>query len=461
MRNVVLIILLFVIGSIKVKSQSEIRDNIGNYTFIGYYDNNVVLREDDTWDLYLVIENDDPEEKHHYQLFEKGKNDFIQNERTSIDFINNDFRISQKVIIKSKNPLKLKYELIIQSDKYNLVLPLDWLRSDFVVNNDKNLVITTGKVNYNCDGCDKGDQIAPELMQIDLTKLEPVLENIGIRGKHPVILNNNLYFHQYFEEFSYDEKYNLYRVPLREWEKTELVFRQSFRKCYVFPNEKLLFASIYDPNKNNTRYILYSIDSKSYEFLKELDNLYVPEYPYEKWSQDASAGASLYSFKYNTPVLSRSQYHYVKNLPETYTKKYRELHAYYAGDDGFIYKGYEANDDLPKRVDLKASMLELRKHNFPRLEKPFNATFITDNLMYVASKEELDKLSKDELRLLRNAFFARLGYKFKSEDLQDFFGQFEWYNNSEDRLKLKNEDIIIPDEDKKRVDLILEIENNK
>ena len=39
--------------------------------------------------------------------------------------------------------------------------------------------------------------------------------------------------------------------------------------------------------------------------------------------------------------------------------------------------------------------------------------------------------------------------------------QFGWYKNSLDRKKLPNDKIIVPPEDKERVQLILEIEKNK
>jgi hypothetical protein len=45
--------------------------------------------------------------------------------------------------------------------------------------------------------------------------------------------------------------------------------------------------------------------------------------------------------------------------------------------------------------------------NLANHQKLFAGTFITDKLMYNATTEELNKLKKEELRLLRNAFFAR------------------------------------------------------
>lgn len=41
---------------------------------------------------------------------------------------------------------------------------------------------------------------------------------------------------------------------------------------------------------------------------------------------------------------------------------------------------------------------------------------------------DLQGLSKDELRILRNAVYARHNFKFKSADLQEYFEQFDWYN---------------------------------
>lgn len=43
------------------------------------------------------------------------------------------------------------------------------------------------------------------------------------------------------------------------------------------------------------------------------------------------------------------------------------------------------------------------------------------------TETELKDVPKDQLRLVRNYVYAFHGYKFKSEDLQKFFGNFTWY----------------------------------
>lgn len=40
---------------------------------------------------------------------------------------------------------------------------------------------------------------------------------------------------------------------------------------------------------------------------------------------------------------------------------------------------------------------------------------------------QLDNMSRRDLRLLRNLIYARRGYKFKSQLLQEYYAQFDWY----------------------------------
>ncbi|ALO13903.1 hypothetical protein L21SP5_00223 [Salinivirga cyanobacteriivorans] len=112
--------------------------------------------------------------------------------------------------------------------------------------------------------------------------------------------------------------------------------------------------------------------------------------------------------------------------------------------------------------DNTREILPLAFHaNLPNSQKRFENTFITEDLLYEASLAELEKLSKGQLRTLRNAFFARQGYQFSSKDLQDFFGQFDWYHEMVERnqfYELSNDQVVISPKDKKRVELIMEVE---
>lgn len=47
--------------------------------------------------------------------------------------------------------------------------------------------------------------------------------------------------------------------------------------------------------------------------------------------------------------------------------------------------------------------------------------------MRYAEPEDLENKSSRELRIMRNYIFARHGYIFKSDDLRQYFSQFDWY----------------------------------
>ena len=44
------------------------------------------------------------------------------------------------------------------------------------------------------------------------------------------------------------------------------------------------------------------------------------------------------------------------------------------------------------------------------------------------SDSDLNGKTKKELEIMRNSIYARYGYKFKREDLLNYFSQFSWYN---------------------------------
>ncbi len=69
---------------------------------------------------------------------------------------------------------------------------------------------------------------------------------------------------------------------------------------------------------------------------------------------------------------------------------------------------------------------------------------------------EFAKFSLDTLRLKRNEIFARKGLIFKSEDLQKYFAQFDWY-----APKYENVNDLLNDTDKSNIQIIQSIERFK
>lgn len=78
--------------------------------------------------------------------------------------------------------------------------------------------------------------------------------------------------------------------------------------------------------------------------------------------------------------------------------------------------------------------------------------WLSDRLVTAA---DLQGKTAGDLRLMRNAIFARHGYKFKSDDLTEYFNNFSWYNplyrDVNDRLS---------NIEKKNIDFISKYEGN-
>lgn len=69
---------------------------------------------------------------------------------------------------------------------------------------------------------------------------------------------------------------------------------------------------------------------------------------------------------------------------------------------------------------------------------------------------DLQNKSLEELRLMRNQIFAEKGYIFKSEDLHMYFKTFDWY-----KPQYSNVDSLLTDLDRKNVQTIFKVENEK
>lgn len=84
-------------------------------------------------------------------------------------------------------------------------------------------------------------------------------------------------------------------------------------------------------------------------------------------------------------------------------------------------------DPEPRPVARPSAAEEVAVHN----ETPSSL----DDLIEIISvtrltPADISSLRPSELRILRNAIYARHGYRFKSADLRDFFGRYRWYTPS-------------------------------
>jgi len=266
-----------------------------------------------------------------------------------------------------------------------------------------------------------------------------ILPLVGVR---PQLSNSYLYFATTcYVTCGSSFLYSLYRVKIDDWNNPEFIATDiDYAEWVLLPDSDILY--IYNlgfqiaPNKyDDYNNVLYNANTQTFDTVSYEGSSRITQYN----------GKYYYAFSARQFLGEKIQpYYYVPvQYPDSFPFKTRQIVVPCRRTNR-----YEVEDVI----------------NMPNSEKPFTGTFITDDLLYNASKQELSKLTKSELRILRNAFFARFGYNFKSKDLQEFFGRFDWYNellDSNKTFELTNEDLVVSPKDYERIELIKEIEKMK
>lgn len=67
--------------------------------------------------------------------------------------------------------------------------------------------------------------------------------------------------------------------------------------------------------------------------------------------------------------------------------------------------------------------------------------FQTYNAEQLITRNNIKHISLDEIRLMRNEIYARKGYTFKDQNLQEYFENKDWYHKSATNEKIKLNDI--------------------
>ncbi|MCG8702385.1 MAG: YARHG domain-containing protein [Bacteroidales bacterium] len=138
-----------------------------------------------------------------------------------------------------------------------------------------------------------------------------------------------------------------------------------------------------------------------------------------------------------------------------------------ANNDQWTVKG-EGNSS-GNSFCMKNGIIEMKAVNFTP-ENNINIYLLPDYSFYdtesvgfqaeLAELGDLKALDKERLRIIRNYYFARKGYKFKSNDLFEFYSSYLWYIPDS---KLSSSDIYntFSTNVKDRITKIKEIENEK
>lgn len=89
------------------------------------------------------------------------------------------------------------------------------------------------------------------------------------------------------------------------------------------------------------------------------------------------------------------------------------------------------NDEFgPNANEQRESQEEIKQEESKTIDE--NGTIDNGSINYLSERklieEDLEGKTKKELEIMRNSIYARYGYKFKREDLLDYFSQYSWYN---------------------------------
>lgn len=234
------------------------------------------------------------------------------------------------------------------------------------------------------------------------------LTELPIRGVYPKVINEYMFYADYPNPDQYDLVYDIYRVKIGDWENPEKIFENNYMNGWTVSDDGkyLLVENIesgYSPKK-----IIYNIQQKKYSLIANDGHLPEPVF----YSKNKNA----FCF-YDISLRNGQRRFMYVNIP----------------------------DQFP---------------DTPAWAMSFGNSFITNYWLDEASEQDLNRLSKDELRLLRNAVFARKGWQFQSDDLNDFFNQFDWYQEKKGKYS-SNDEIKLTNSDKFRSQLILNVESQK
>ena len=270
-----------------------------------------------------------------------------------------------------------------------------------------------------------------KILSIDFNSSPPTVERLPLYGYRGYTNRDWLYFSFYHENYDYSPyPDDIFRVKMGDWNNPELVFTSDeYDNWFLYPESNVIATDIDlgDRQRNKQNQILYSHEAQAYDVIPNILT-----------NRSSSPAYLKYEGKF---------YGFYTIMDEAKGKETIKLTLLPELPNSFSTQGHEV---LPSEV----------WYNVPLRVKNFEGTFISDKLLRKAPIDELEKLSKSELRLLRNALYAQQGYLFSAKDLQDFFNQFEWYRMMTKKKK-NNDDFVILKEDEERAEAIRAVESRK
>lgn len=381
-----------------------------NFNFLGYKSN------DPVFSLYSRNEDIDAIENGLYKI-------------QKVEFDLFGFKLSEQ-LNKVKGTIFFVKDAIAATHEYNVQQKARWIR---IYNENSVLDSVLTEYEFYSAYSEKNKILflstsVKEFSKIaffDFNDPNPVIKYLPLHGRQLYLIDDYLYFSYDRRNYGYSPYLDdIFRVKIGDWNNPELILKGSeIRDWFVFPTGDVIYIRT-DLGKGKREIdMLFNIMTNTYAELGRV------------------------GFKYPAYLSLDNIDYFIKS------KKIKGIKSLYLVPLPKLPTSYPYKDTrriLPREV----------WYNLPLIEKIFNGTFITPGLLRGAPREELEKLEKSQLRLLRNAIYAQQAFIFQSKDLQDFFNQFEWYRMMTNK-KTSNEDVVLLPEDEERANLILEIEQSK
>lgn len=331
--------------------------------------------------------------------------------------------IHDNIYIRGKGKERDSYILSVYVDDEEIYSVSGKFEEDIIYSESKNtlIIFISDEKNY-----------YTVVLNLDTPQVQS--QFVPIKGYRGYVIDDWLYFAYYHENYEYSPyPDDIFRVRIGDWLNPKLIFTSDeYDDWFLYPENHIIVTDIaldfLEKEQSRKSQILYNIEKEAYAVVPRISTHNRSSTPdYLKFNNKYYG---FFSKKILTHGIETIHLEALPELPNSYP--------------------YKEHDVLPREV----------WYNIPLSKKTFDGTFITPYLLREASKTELDKLQKPQLRLLRNAIYAQQGYLFNSNDLQEFFIKFEWYRMMTAKKK-DNKDVILLPEDKERAELIRSVEVNK
>lgn len=109
-------------------------------------------------------------------------------------------------------------------------------------------------------------------------------------------------------------------------------------------------------------------------------------------------------------------------------------------DNGIYTVSYQGGVYYKRGESEKDSSTTIKKGSVSFTSKNTEPLYFTGKKR-VLTKEELKELSLDELGYLRNEFYARKGFIFKTTKMKSYFGKMPWYEGRHNTVTLSNTEL--------------------